>query len=519
MKTRLTILVFILALAACGGGGSSVPPDKPTTGETAPETETETEEEVTPEPEPDPAPRAANLPFPLEPWTCDPALAHIAGACGDDGARPHFGIWALPDADRADARRSPITHDSDNNDRRIFVGVDQGTEHVGSLVFIGHRGNADIRFGTLNDGAGQAAVDTYLSQVSPNRTTRSSNSVRVIGASTQEERNRVIAAVRMVNAALPESAKLTVDAERADLSLASGMTGATYFRTGSELQDTIHVEFVSGRDPANRNAAARTFDLHDTAYVVFFQGSNSYRNERESIILLAHEIMHSLGVDGHAYASFPSIMKGTNEIHAVSQGGLRQPMSVLYPVDREALRVLYGTDDPSSFGPWSSVSLHIHGNSPHAGFGVAFRNGYAEPWAYGYLNGYGFNFDRAAPLSGAATWNGELVGFTPDAEAVMGDAAINVNFAVMQGTAAFTELEHWAARQQPGAEGTGTMWGDGDLRYAIEVVGGDYDTPTFRETGGDAGRLTGIFTGLDHKGAAGTLERTDLTAAFGAERQ
>ena len=134
--------------------------------------------------------------------------------------------------------------------------------------------------------------------------------------------------------------------------------------------------------------------------------------------------MHALGIDGHVSASFQSILKGTGEIHAVSQGGVRQPMSVLYPVDREALRALYGAD-PTDFGPWASTSLHIHGNAPHAGFGVAFRNGYAEPWAYGFLTGYGL--ETNPELSGWVTWNGDLVGFTPDVEAVMGDAAIRVN--------------------------------------------------------------------------------------------
>ena len=471
----------------------------------------------------EPEPRAENLAFPLEPWTCNPAFSHIPGACGDDNrGRPHFGIWALPDANIADAKRSPITHDSDGNDRRVFVGVDQGTEHIGSLPFMGHRGEADIRFGTLNDGAGQAALDRYLSQAAPDRTTRSSDRVRVIGSASQQDRNRVVAAVRMVNAALPENAKLGVDPLRTDLSLQNGMSGPTYFVTGDELPDTIHVEFVPGRDPTGGTAAARSFDLVDRAYVAFFQGSNSYRNEREAIILLAHEIMHALGIDGHVSVSFQSIMKGTGEIHAVSQGGVRQPMSVLYPVDREALRALYG-DDAASLGPWASTSLHIHGNAPHVGFGVAFRNGYAEPWAYGYLASYGLETNPA--LSGTVTWYGDLVGFTPDAEAVMGDAAIRVDIAALRGTAEFTGLEHWGARAAPGVEGTGTMWGDGDLRYTIAVSGNDTAigkasaVPTFWETGGDEGRLTGVFTGQQHQGAAGTLERRDLTAAFGASRR
>ena len=83
----------------------------------------------------------------------------------------------------------------------------------------------------------------------------------------------------------------------------------------------------------------------------------------------------------------------------------------------------------------------------------------------------------------------------------------------MTGRTVFTNLESWAANAAPGAAGTGTQWLDGDLGYAIAGRGN-----TFRETGGNAGRLTGIVTGQSHEGAAGTLERSDLTAAFGASR-
>ena len=81
----------------------------------------------------------------------------------------------------------------------------------------------------------------------------------------------------------------------------------------------------------------------------------------------------------------------------------------------------------------------------------------------------------------------------------------------MAGRADFTRLETWGAA--PAAVGTGATWGDGDLGYAIAVHGN-----TFRDTGGDAGRLTGSFTGISHEGVAGILERTDLTAAFGGVR-
>ena len=55
----------------------------------------------------------------------------------------------------------------------------------------------------------------------------------------------------------------------------------------------------------------------------------------------------------------------------------------------------------------------------------------------------------------------------------------------------------------------------------IKLDPGDTEALTpisFAETGGDDGSLTGIFVGRSHEGATGTLERDDLTAAFGAER-
>ncbi len=458
----------------------------------------------------------ARLPFPFREWVCDSAFAHIPGACGFDGSglnRPHFGMWGLPDQLADDARHSPVYHDHDGNDRRIFVGVDQGAEHIDSLGVTGYRGDYEIRLGRLNDGAGYNEVSAYLSQVAPDAATPGSNKVRLIGSSTQREHNRVLAAVRLVNAALPEDSKLSVDPAMPSLSLRNTVREDTYYRDGSELADTIHIEFVPERSWASGGGAAITWADDDHAYVQFYAGSNSYGDDRESVILLAHEMMHALGFDGHVSSSFATIMEGTRQIHAASQGGVTQPMSLLYPVDREALRALYGrlqgSGNSTGFGPWSASSLHLHGNGPHAGFGVALRNGYAEPWAYGYLPADDLSNNES--LSGSAVWDGELLGLTPNAAVVAGDASIVVNLASMTGRADFTALETWGADMPPGDEGTGAIWRDGDLGYTIAVR-----SNTFRETGGDDGRLTGVFTGLSHEGAAGTLERSDFTAAFGA---
>ena len=445
--------------------------------------------------------RAERLPFPFEAEFCDDFRTSCPAEW--DPRRPGLSIRALPDADRSEARHSPVTHDW----RRIFVGVDQGADHIGTLPVRTQRGSTEIRFGAVTDGAGKAKVEEYLSYVVPGRTIFIDvHKVTVIGDATQEERNRVLAAVRMVNAALPEAAKLTVEAPRPGFDI----------QDDDPLPNRIHVEFLDGGNPDYPNAAGLAYTYRGRtqyAHVTIFNRVSAGVRERSSIYTIAHEIMHSLGFGGHVPhgTSFRSVM---TPVQPPLMPGDQPwpPLTVLWPADREALRALYSAD-PSDLGSWSATSLHIHGNGPHAGYGVAFRNGYAEPWAYGLHAPDTLSENQA--LGGSATWTGHLVGFTPAAEPVTGEAVLTVDIAALTGTAAFTGLEQWAARQAPGDAGEGAMWGDGDLNYSIAVRG-----QTFRETTAseDAGRLTGAFTGPAHEGAAGTLERTDLTAAFGASR-
>ena len=194
---------------------------------------------------------------------------------------------------------------------------------------------------------------------------------------------------------------------------------------------------------------------------------------------------------------------------------LGHPLSILSALDREALRVRYERleygEPLTDFGPWESTSWHVSGNGQHASFGVAWRNGYGEPWAHGYLP----DSDLAdnSDLQGTTIWSGVLLGFTPDAATVAGNAVVGVNLADLTGRADFTGLESWPDSTAPSDPGTGATWGDGDLAYSILVTGN-----TFKQTGGDDGFLTGIFTGAAHEGMGGTLERDDLTAAFGGNR-
>lgn len=501
MRKFVSIFILLVVLVACGGGGNGTVNVQP--------------------PASMPQQPQQPLPFPFR-----------------GGANQHYDTSQLPNKSRADAKHMPIYHDGtydvvggfpvspESRSKRLFVGVDQGTTHIRNLPVTGERGKTEIRFGTLNDGVGREQVVKYINEATGGSISKyeTAPEVRVIGPSNERDRNMVLAAVRLVNAALPESTKISVGAPLPGFSLRNTVDNrGAYFTSGQELDNTIHIEFVPDGAFYDGNAGATSWANYprggaaiENSYIQFNKGANVYRDStiRRSVILLAHEIIHSLGFDGHPSPNFDTILESTSGIYALIQG-TKQPRSLLYPIDREALRVMYSRLGnglrPESLGLWTSSSMHIHGNGPHTGFGVALRNGYAEPYAYGYLPGIDLAQNRA--LFGSVSWIGALLGLTPTAASVAGDAEIGVNLRTLTGRADITNLETWAVGAAPGEAGTGIVWGDGDLGYSIVVRGN-----TFRETGGDAGRLTGVFVGASHEGAAGTLERSDLTAAFGASR-
>ena len=144
-------------------------------------------------------------------------------------------------------------------------------------------------------------------------------------------------------------------------------------------------------------------------------------------------------------------------------------------------------------------------------FGVAARNSLAQPWASGPKPE--MNLADNSALSGTVTWNGALLGITPSAETVAGGVRLVVQLASLDGQLDFNNIEKWGVKEAPGAVGSGTMWGDGDLGYTIEVR-----ENTFVQTGGDEGEVTGAFFGTAHEGMGGVLERADLSAGFGGKR-
>ena len=435
--------------------------------------------------------------------TIIPILILALAACGGGGGS-------------GDSAR-PVIDDDAGPGHQVLAGVDQGFESFGGLSAVGGRAGVDIRHGTLRDGVGRPVVAAYLSSGSDGAVHRfhTAPEVRVIGPSTARERAMVDAAVEAINLSLPLEHRIEVGSPRPTFSLSDTTDAAgSIFYSREMLLGTIYVEFLPcaayhacGRSAATSWSTGGSEASDRRSYVEFARGTVSHGDDRQGRILIAHELLHSLGMDEHVSQWLNSIVRGRDHYSPATA-------TILTALDREGMQALYGRldpgDDPTDFGPWASTSVHLVGDGRHADFGVALRNGYAEPWVSGAVPRTTLAGNQA--LSDRVTWEGALLGFSAE-NPVAGDASIAVNLGALTGAADFTGLESWAAGSAPGAAGTGTMWGDGDLGYSIEVAGN-----TFWETGGDEGVLTGIFTGAAHEGAAGTLERSDLTAAFGASR-
>lgn len=100
-------------------------------------------------------------------------------------------------------------------------------------------------------------------------------------------------------------------------------------------------------------------------------------------------------------------------------------------------------------------------------------------------------------------WTGTLAGLTPAGETVLGSVRLQVDLDTLAGDLRFDQL----------TLDDGAAWNDGDLDYGVRMI-----ENRFVRTSGDAGTIDGRFYGSQHQVMGGTLERQDLTAAFGGKR-
>ena len=233
----------------------------------------------------------------------------------------------------------------------------------------------------------------------------------------------------------------------------------------------------------------------------FFQTRPDY----QAVSVLVHEMLHALGLQGHVDAPkfadsimYDAWFRLDGALPAIDAAGV-QVLYTRLDDETEEEEISY-----TSFGDWELTTVHVTGEFGNTTFGVRHSNGVSMPWTAGDepIAALADN----SRLTGTATWTGELLGVTPQLFPVTGDARLRVHLDTLTGRADFTELHVWP--------GSGIRFGDGTLGYTI-AVGSNY----LYSTGGDDGTVNGHFYGRNHEDVAGSLERDDLTAAFGARRE
>ena len=346
--------------------------------------------------------------------------------------------------------------------------------------------------------------------------------VRLADGARERERAITAYAVALINRALPFDHHLNIG-EDAPAGLAARA------ERDNVPDGQIIVEFIQTRIQGGRPGAEAGAGLYyETEYDAqqgrwerkrlragsvemdseFFRG----RPDHQAVSVLVHEMLHTLGMAGHVDTPefedsnmYDAWFRLDGSLPAIDAAGLQALYTRLGEVtEPEDLSI-------SSLGAWSRETIHLSGELDDVAFGVRHSNGVSMPWTSGIEPSRALEDNSS--LSGTATWNGGLLGFTPALEAVGGNAELSVDLGTLDGRADFTELQSWAAGTTPGALGTGSQWNTGSLGYTIAVAA-NY----LRSTGGDDGTVNGQFYGAGHEGVAGSVERDDLTAAFGAVR-
>ena len=501
-----------------------------------------------------------------------PAHEEVAGAFHHNAAQVtgSFGAVRLPDpepraAGASGATRAPTA--SLEGIRHIGTGV---APEAGTLASAGERNGIAVSSGEVRDGASAERVIEYLETQAGGGGSGSSATglptfaepptLRFAAGTSREAIAYATRAVDVVNATLPADSRIVIGPVRlpprtpidnvpdgqifvdftpsADASNLEGDGGRFVVSARVDLNaDYDHATqrreygsmraarvWADGRDfaAALRTAWVRNPDTGDwerkvlASPVVETSVVRKYYSEERRNAGMVQRLLYAMGflrrLDPNRFPDSFLAQYWTVDTH------------LLPTIDGDALLAAYarlepGTRpadlSPESLGPWSDTSFHLRGDMAASGgpaaFGVALRNGLARPWAFGPEPLASLADNNA--LSGTATWNGALAGITPARQTVAGDARLAVELATLEGQLDFTGLERRGVRAAPGASGTGTTWGDGDLGYSVRVEGN-----AFVATGGDEGEVTGAFFGRAHEAMGGVLQRSDLTAGFGGVR-
>ncbi len=319
-------------------------------------------------------------------------------------------------------------------------------------------------------------------------------------SSTQEEVWVINRAISVLNRSLPE-----------DMRLRSSYTYQTFAGIGRE-NSREHAERLVR--PGTIHAEIYPYDDPDSAGFAWTDGERGYafgdeRNYdfssldegrvrwemRSAVDTMVHEFLHALGLLAHPHPVHTSALSYRHHRKG-------EPDSVPL-VDVAVLYDMYG------WGYWSGGGKLFTETSGGVQFGVNnLHHGTALiPWVdAGYM---------AAPkpdaLSGWASFKGKLVGYTASGFTANGRTRLSVNFGTSSGSAQFDNIQAYDGT-------TWSMWNRRGFQYDLKLYAHYFDSSTDPRDRDGIPDVVGAFYGWEAEVAAGTLQRPEITAAFGAEK-
>ena len=310
--------------------------------------------------------------------------------------------------------------------------------------------------------------------------------------STVDEALVILRAVGIVNRVLPADKRLRTEYANAEFKSAADEA----IRQVSE-----RVAPDMGRWEPAIYADIRNIESTDAQGVAWTNGEFGYALVQESLMehgqeyavqTMVHEMLHAVGLMGHPHHAHTSVLSYQHQSSRVFDN---VPL-----VDAAVLFDMYG------WGDWTGRVDTVFNWSEGVQFGVhrvwhtyGLRS-VEIPWVDG-------GFMPPPPesaLRGTATWSGGLVGYTSGLAVVYGEANLTFDFGTSWGSAEFHTIRNW----------DGGMWNRAGWSYDL-FVNGTYFDSVDEDAISD---VVGAFYGLEAEVAAGTLQRPEITAAFGAER-
>ena len=305
------------------------------------------------------------------------------------------------------------------------------------------------------------------------------------GKSTYDEEDVIRRAVAIVNRSLPASKRLAIT--YTDQTFAGTAIGTTVSYSDQQRVrlGEIHAEIW----PYFRDSAGIGWTNGNKGFA-FVHESVMAADPEYAVQTMVHEIMHALGLMGHPHHTHTSVLSYQHQSTVVFDNVPLVDMAVLY--------------DMNGWGYWSGNIKTVMDTADGVQFGVHDLE-YGTvliPWVdAGFMP-----LPHEDALRGKATWTGSLVGKTTGfAQDVYGVAELGVDFDNnFDAWANFHTIRRW----------NGTMWNRRGWSYNLYVNDYYFDSDD-RDGIPD---VVGAFYGAGAEVAAGTLQRPEITAAFGAKK-